>query len=133
MKNKRIAYWGTTGLVAAFMVMSGVMDLLLPPEVVEAARHLGYPDYFMRMLGVAKLLGAVALVAPGLRTAKEWAYAGFAFDFIAAFVSHAALGDPVGNLAPPIVALAMLMGSYTLWRGIRDAAPAAGTEAPARA
>ena len=72
-----------TGLFAAMMTLVGVMDVVGPKPVVDSMIALGYPLYFMRMLGVAKLLGAVALIAPPkLPTLREWAYAGFAFDSV---------------------------------------------------
>ena len=85
--------------------------------MVENLRHLGYPDYFRTLLGVAKLLGVVALLAPGVPVLlREWAYAGFAIMMVAAAISHLASGDPVGRAAPPLVALALLVTARLLWR-----------------
>ena len=65
-------------------------------QMVEAFRHLGYPDYFRRMLGVAKLSGVLALVAPRVPgVVREWAYAGFGITMVAAVISHLASGDSV--------------------------------------
>jgi hypothetical protein len=97
------------------MVGSGTLYLIGPPQVAEVFRHLGYPDYFRNILGVAKILGVATLLF-GRRwpTLREWAYAGFAFDFFAASLSHAISGDGAAAI-PPLVALALLTGSYLLW------------------
>lgn len=111
-KKLGIGSWVTTGLVSAMMAVSGLLYLAGAKPAVEAMTTLGYPAYFMTMLGAAKLLGAIALVAPRVpATLREWAYAGFTFDLLAAFVSHAATGG--GAQAPiPLFVLALLLGSY---------------------
>lgn len=116
MKGRVIGYWIATALIALVMLFGGVMDLRLPPEVAEGAKHLGYPEYFFRWLGVAKILGVLALLQPRFRALQEWAYAGFAFDLIGASVSHASVGDPIGNIMGPLVFLAILGASYFLRR-----------------
>jgi uncharacterized membrane protein YphA (DoxX/SURF4 family) len=76
--------------------------------------HLGYPAYVATLIGVWKLLGAVAIVAPGFPRIKEWAYAGMFFDLTGASVSHAASGDPLGNVLTPLFVLAIVLASYAL-------------------
>jgi len=115
MKTK-LLYWISTGLIALFMAASAIPDVLRVEAALTIIRHLGYPDYFLTLLGVAKLLGVVALVAPVPRTLREWAYAGLTFDLIAAAISHASVGDPIGNVLTPLVALAVLHASYSGWR-----------------
>ena len=104
-------YWGATSLLALFSAFSGTMYFLAeaPAQTIE---RLGYPDYFRVLLGIGKLVGAVALVVPLPRSLKEWVYAGFTFDFAAAVISHVMVGDPVSSLVMPVVALAVLMASY---------------------
>ena len=111
-KARTYLYLITTGLFSLGMLGGGVMDLRQPPELVETMKHLGYPAYVMTMLGVGKLLGVAALLAPRLPRLKEWAYAGFAFDLIGASVSHAASGDPMGKILPPLVLLGIAMASW---------------------
>ena len=77
-------------------------------------KKLGYPLYFPRILGAWKLLAAVALLAPGFPRVKEWAYAGITFAMTGAFISHIAAGDPVATWFPPLVVLALALGSYAL-------------------
>ena len=79
-------------------------------------RHLGYPDYLRPLLGIAKLLGAAALITPGRPKLREWAYAGFTFDLLGALASHALSGDSVAHAAPALFALALLIASYSLRR-----------------
>ena len=113
MNWKTITYWITTGLLAALMLFSAAAYVSGEPHGVAGFHSLGYPDYFRVMLGVAKALGVVALLAPGVRVLKEWAYAGFGFTFFAAVVSHAACGQ-MDHLAGPVIALIFLAASYYL-------------------
>jgi uncharacterized membrane protein len=73
---------------------------------------LHYPDYFAPFIGVAKILGSIALLVPGNRKLKEWAYAGFTFDLIGATYSALAIGESVGKVAPMLIFFAVLAGSY---------------------
>jgi hypothetical protein len=88
MNKKNIAYWITTALIAFVFGMGGIMDLSNSAQVKEGLAHLGYPVYFASMLGVWKLLGAAALLAPRFPRLKEWAYAGMFFDLTSASISH---------------------------------------------
>ena len=109
--NAKTLYWGATSLLALFAAVSGAMYFLAeaPAQTIE---RLGYPDYFHVLLGVGKIVGAVALVVPLPRSLKEWVYAGFTFDFVAAVISHLMVGDPASSLVMPVGALAVLMASY---------------------
>jgi uncharacterized membrane protein YphA (DoxX/SURF4 family) len=89
------------------MAMAAGAYLTHAPKMVEAFTHLGYPLYFMMILGTAKLLGVIALLLPRLPRLKEWAYAGFVFTLISAFISHLESGDGSKALAP-VVALVIL-------------------------
>lgn len=96
------------------MGAGGVVDILRPPRVRELIAHLGYPEYFPLILGPAKLLGVVALLAPVPPRVREWAYAGFAVDLVAAVISHLAVGDGPREIAPALAGLALLVASYVL-------------------
>jgi uncharacterized membrane protein YphA (DoxX/SURF4 family) len=108
------AYWLTTLLGPSSFVIGGVLSVQQSPDVVAGVQHLGYPLYFATLLGTWKLLGAIAITAPGLPRVKEWAYAGFCFDLIAAAISHAAVGDRPGDIAAPLVFLALVVASWAL-------------------
>lgn len=113
MDTRRVTYLATTGLFALALTASGVMYLSGADPIVEAVNgHLGYPLHFIPMLGIAKVLGAAALVIPGFTRLREWAYAGFTFNLIAAAWGHLAVGDGLGGAAPVIVLGAMLAASY---------------------
>jgi hypothetical protein len=89
MKKIKITYWITTGLIVFVMLSSGVGYLIKLPHFVEMLKELGYPNYFLYILGVSKLLGVYALLQNKYFTIKEWAYAGFSFLLISATISHA--------------------------------------------
>ncbi|MCB9685598.1 MAG: DoxX family protein [Alphaproteobacteria bacterium] len=135
MNPKIAGYWAATGLFVFALGASGVMDLVLPPMLAESMQHLGYPDYFARILGVWKVLGVLALLAPGTRRLKEWAYAGFFFDLSGAAASHLISGDGMGGAGAPLVLLLLGAASWALvdaragaWSaGLRDATPAPAT------
>jgi uncharacterized membrane protein YphA (DoxX/SURF4 family) len=87
MKKTKIIYWTTTLLFAAFMIFSAIPDILMMADAKEYIKHLGYPDYFIPFIGVAKLLGSIAILIPNFKKIKEWAYAGLFFDLIGAVYS----------------------------------------------
>ncbi|MBC7898513.1 MAG: DoxX family protein [Saprospiraceae bacterium] len=115
MKKIKIIYWIVTGLMAAFIVMSAIPDILRIPEAVTIFTHLGYPIYLLPFIGVAKILGVIGVLVPGFPRLTEWAYAGLVFDLIGAFYSHIAVGDPVSSWIFPVIALALVLGSYFLY------------------
>ena len=112
--TKHVAYWLTTALLALDFGVGGVFQMLRGPQVMQAMTHLGYPAYFVTLLGVWKLLGALALIAPGFPRLKEWAYAGVFFDLTSAAVSIAAVGDGVGAALLPLLFAGLAFASYTL-------------------
>jgi len=85
---RKVTYWISTGLVAALAAFAGFNYLSGSPQSVQGFAHLGYPPHLRILLGIAKILGAITLVVPGFVKLKEWAYAGFTFAWIAAFVAH---------------------------------------------
>jgi hypothetical protein len=116
--RKRInnVYWVVTGLMAAFMLMASVPDVLRLPEAVEIFGHLGYPTYLLPFLGTAKILGVVAVLVPGVDRLKEWAYAGLVFDIAGALYSHLSVGDPVSVWGFALIALVLVSSSYAIGR-----------------
>jgi hypothetical protein len=121
MKRDKIIYWAATGLLAAGMAMSEYMYLTKAPDLVAGFQTLGFPMYFISILGVAKLLGAVVLLAPAGTRLKEWAYAGFIFTFIGAIWTHIATHTP---FVSPLIALIIVGVSYFFWTRIRSASKA---------
>src|ERR1700761_2807978 len=92
-KRNKIIYWIATALLAFGMLVSGSQQLLQTKEMAEMVAHLGYPAYFMDIIGVWKILGVIAILIPGFKLVKEWAYAGFFFTMTGALISHLAIGD----------------------------------------
>lgn len=90
------------------------MNLLRVEPQQETMANLGYPEYLMTILGVAKILGVIALLSPGLPLLKEWAYAGFTFDLVGASASHAFVSDPPIETALPLIILGIAAVSYFL-------------------
>ena len=101
MKTKVIGYWATTTIVAFVLLAGGVAQLAHRPENVEGMAHLGYPLYFLTILGFWKVLGAIALLAPRFPRLKEWAYAGTFFELTGAVASHVVCGDSVDRFIWP--------------------------------
>jgi uncharacterized membrane protein YphA (DoxX/SURF4 family) len=113
-KMKSLAYWITTATVATPLVLGGAMDAAAPPGPVAFLAHLGYPAYFCTLIGVWKVLGGIAILAPRFPRLKEWAYAGIVFDFTGAAISHAVAGDRAGYVLVPLVLTILAALSYTL-------------------
>ena len=95
MKKANIFYWVFTGLFSAMMLASAIPDVISSPVAVQGMHHeLGYPLYFIPFIGVAKVLGVLAILLPISPRIKEWAYAGLMFDLIGATFSIIAIGKP---------------------------------------
>lgn len=112
MKKYKIVFWTATIFIALF---EGLMPILTfhTEMAKEGIRHLGYPEYFGTTLVVFKVLGVLALTLPQIpHRIKEWAYAGFAFDFIFASISHTAVDGVSAQSFFPLLILAILMVSY---------------------
>lgn len=98
MKKLNIIYWIFTVLFALLMLFSTIPDLMKDEQAVEImVNQLGYPEYLIQFIGVAKLLGVIAILVPGFNRVKEWAYAGLFFDLIGATYSAIAANgfDPM--------------------------------------
>jgi DoxX-like family len=114
--KRKIAYWLVLGLFLLMMTGSALAYLTGSKQMVDAFRHLGYPEYFRTMLGVAKLLGVLALVLPRVPVAvREWAYAGFGITMIAAVLSHMSSGE-AARAGGPLFALILLVVARALWQ-----------------
>jgi len=114
MKRKMIGYWICTVVVALCIGSGGAAQVLRVPQNVEGLTALGYPLHFIVLLGVWKVLGALTLLAPGLRLVKEWAYAGIFIDLSGAVVASAANGGAAFHVIAPIVLIGVLAASWAL-------------------
>jgi uncharacterized membrane protein len=112
-KRNKIIYWLTTGFLAFGMLAQGVSQIVHTRGYVDIIMvQLGYPTYFLTIIGVWKILGVIAILVPRFKLLKEWAYAGFFFVMSGAVFSHIASGAPVIDLAPPLVLLILIVVSW---------------------
>jgi len=112
MKRDKIIYWTFTGLVSAAFLMSSFMYLSKNAGLMSNFKQAGFPEFFVTILGSAKLLGALAIINPWFPKLKEWAYAGFTFTLIGAVWVHAATSTP---FVAPLVFLALVGISYVYY------------------
>ena len=92
MKRTNILYWVFTGLFALIMLSTAVPNVMMSPDSVDLIHtKLGYPQYVIMFVGIAKILGVIGILIPGYPRLKEWAYAGLFFDLTAATVSGIAV------------------------------------------
>jgi len=92
-KRNKIIYWIATSLLALGMFASGLQQVLHTQTIMELMIPLGYPSYFFYIIGVWKILAVIAILVPGFKLLKEWAYAGLFFVMTGALLSHLAIGD----------------------------------------
>jgi hypothetical protein len=114
-KRNKIIYWIATIWLALGMVSTGMVQLIRAKEGQGGADmiiHLGYPVYFLTIVGAWKILGVVALLIPKYPLLKEWAYAGFFFIMSGAIASHIALADSVSELFPSFLLLVLTLVSW---------------------
>ncbi len=113
-KAKLIGYWTTTGLLVLSILSGGIAELAHRPETIEGMKLLGYPVYFVMILGFWKLLASAALVAPGFPRLKEWAYAGIFFNMTGAAVSHLVSGSAGWHVAVMLGLTGLTIASWAL-------------------
>jgi hypothetical protein len=111
-KRNKIIYWIATGWLALGMVSTGYVQLIKTKTEVDAITKLGYPLYFITILGVWKMLGVIAVLIPKYPLLKEWAYAGFFFSMSGAILSHIASGDAVNEIIPSLLLLVLTVISW---------------------
>ncbi|HSQ43714.1 MAG TPA: DoxX family protein [Ginsengibacter sp.] len=116
MKKTKILYWIITGLFAAFMLFSAIPDALSTTEAIKFMNNqLGYPDYIVPFLGVAKVLGVIAILIPGYKRITEWAYAGLFFDLAGATYSVVSTFGVQVSILFMILPIIFLFLSHYLW------------------
>lgn len=111
-KRNKVIYWIATLWLSLGMVSTAIVQLLKVKAEVEAITHLGYPVYFLTILGVWKILGVIAVLVPKCPVVKEWAYAGFFFSMSGAIISHLVSGDPVSQIFPSLLLLVLTIISW---------------------
>ena len=114
MSTRNAGYWTTTTLIALAFLSGGAACLFRVDANMQGMAELGYPAYFVTILGAWKVLGGLAILAPRLPRLKEWAYAGIAFDLTGAASSHAVVGHPAVKVIVPLVLLGIAAASWHL-------------------
>ncbi|WP_408040564.1 DoxX family protein [Tenacibaculum amylolyticum] len=116
MKKNKIIYYVATGLLTLLMLFSASMYVFNHEAIVQAFKSFGYPTYVIYPLATAKILGLIALWFVNNKTIKEWAYAGFFFNFLLAFFAHVMIGD--GEQMGALLAFIFLSVSYVFGKKI---------------
>lgn len=112
-KTNKIVYWVATIWLALGMLSTGIVQLIHLKEETEMMTKLGYPLYFLTILGFWKILGVIAILIPRFPLLKEWAYAGFFFSMSGAIVSHLASGDgPKDSFGPALLLVLTFVSWY---------------------
>ena len=116
MKKTNILYWVFTLLTAGLFAMSGISSFAAPSKAVALiVTHLGYPQYILSFLAVAKLLAVIAILIPGFPRLKEWAYAGLIIDLSGALYSTICVGDPAKGWIFFLLFYILVFGSYIFY------------------
>jgi hypothetical protein len=116
MKTTKILYWVFNGLFAFVMFGSAIPDVMMSPDAVKGMHTvMGYPLYFVPYIGVAKMLGVIAILIPGFPRIKEWAYAGLTFDLISATYSLYSIPNPEGPWYFMLIFLALAICAYIFY------------------
>ncbi len=112
-KRKLIWYWIITALLSFFIFSGGLAQALLLKKVVDGFKPLGYPTYFISLIGIWKMLGIIAILVPKFKLLKEWAYAGIFFTMTGAVISHIASNDVSAQIiAPGVLAIFTVLSWY---------------------
>jgi uncharacterized membrane protein YphA (DoxX/SURF4 family) len=111
-KRNKIIYWVATLWLALGMLSTGIVQLLKIKEEADMITQLGYPIYFLTLIGIWKILGIIAVLIPKFALLKEWAYAGFFFAMSGAIFSHIAANDPISEVFPPLLLLVLTIISW---------------------
>jgi hypothetical protein len=122
-KRNKIIYWIATIWLALGMTSTAIVQLMKIKEEADMMGRLGYPLYFLTILGIWKILGVVAVLAPRFPLVKEWAYAGFFFAMSGALFSHLAVGDPAKDFFGPTLLLVLTIVSWYFRPAERKLAP----------
>jgi hypothetical protein len=118
-RRLRFGYWASTLTLLGVESWLALQFWLQTPLVADAIGALGYPPYFMRLLGFAHLLGVAVLAGGASRALKEWAYAGLTFEACGAFASQLSAGDSLALSLLPVAQLLVILASYSFWKQLR--------------
>jgi uncharacterized membrane protein YphA (DoxX/SURF4 family) len=112
MQKANILFWVFTGLLSVAFILASIDDVMVSTQAKEIFKQLQYPEYLIRFVGIAKLLGVAVILMPGFPRLKEWAYAGLVFDVTGALYGCLATGVKLLNCSPMLIFYALIAGSY---------------------
>lgn len=117
MNKTKTLYWVFTALFSVAMIFTAVPDVMLSADAVTFMKdHLGFPNYFTFFIGVAKILGSIVILIPGLKTLKEWAYAGLVFDLAGAIYSVISVDGFQPQMLIMLIWVVLFVLSYVFYR-----------------
>src|ERR1700758_2722990 len=122
-KRKLIWYWIITGLLSFCIFFGGLTQAVLMKQTIEGFKPLGYPTYFISLIGIWKMLGVIAILIPGFKLLKEWAYAGIFFTMTGAVISHIASNDIRAQIIAPFMLAVFAVLSWYLRPAGRKISP----------
>jgi len=113
-KRKLTWYWIITAILSFCIFSGGLFQALLMKGVIQGFKPLGYPTYFISLIGIWKMLGVIAILIPKFKLLKEWAYAGIFFTMTGAVISHIASNDVSPQIIAPVVLAVFTVLSWYL-------------------
>ena len=117
-KTTKIIFWVVTVLFCLANFASGIAELFPNEQGLDIMKQLGYPAYLLFIIGIAKILGSIAVIQTKFKTIKEWAYAGFTIDYIGASLSFYFIKSRAFDILLPLVFLVVMLISYFLWKKV---------------
>jgi|SRR6185503_4693989 len=114
LKIRKIAFWITTTVIALMYFVTGLGNILPFKHIAQDMARLGYPTYFLKILGAWKILAATVMVIPRFNRIKEWAYAGMMFDLTGAALSRYFIGDPLPMIIVPVGLSILVTVNYAI-------------------
>jgi uncharacterized membrane protein YphA (DoxX/SURF4 family) len=111
-KRNKIIYWIATAWLALGMLSTGIVQIIKMEQEVVMMKHLGYPIYFLTIIGIWKILGVIAILIPKFPLLKEWAYAGFFFVMSGAVICHIVMGDAIKEIFGPMLLIVLTVVSW---------------------
>ena len=119
-KSRKIIFWITTIVISIGYFITGLGNLLPFPHIAQDMKHLGYPAYFLKIVGAWKVLGAIVILIPNFQRIKEWAFAGMILDLTGAALSRYFMGDAWPTVAIPLGISVMITVNYIIRRSLID-------------
>ena len=117
-KGKKIIFWVTTTIIAIAYFITGLGNLLPFAHIAQDMAHLGYPAYFLKIIGTWKVLAAIVIIVPDFQRVKEWAFAGMILDLTGAALSRYFMGDAWPTVVIPLGISVMITVNYIIRRSL---------------